>query len=213
MKTLAVLGRTTAIISRVRTNRASEERCAPPSRARRDAHLAFTWQQLRNRTPVALKLGGGLTPEDVRMLTLASRCRSCRCRQLATFGPSVAAPRPTMPFADFCSVFSAGCPAPSITLNAQCTEQISRGKTRIQARNNANGAMKQAAPNYPSAAIAHVPRSVDTGAAAYNAGPARRSETRRPAASVLLAFSLSRGLRAGRCIDGTRRPPRSPQPI
>lgn len=42
------------------------------SPARRDAHAAFTWQELRNRTAVALQLGGGLTPGDVRALTLAS---------------------------------------------------------------------------------------------------------------------------------------------
>ncbi|MBT2326563.1 site-specific integrase [Variovorax paradoxus] len=42
------------------------------SAARRDAHAAFTWQELRNRTAVALQLGGGLTPGDVRALTLAS---------------------------------------------------------------------------------------------------------------------------------------------
>jgi integrase len=42
------------------------------SGARRDSHAAFTWQELRNRTAVALQLGGGLTPGDVRALTLAS---------------------------------------------------------------------------------------------------------------------------------------------
>lgn len=42
------------------------------SSSRRDAHVAFTWQELRNRTAVALQLGGGLTPGDVRALTLAS---------------------------------------------------------------------------------------------------------------------------------------------
>ena len=40
--------------------------------ARRDAHAAFTWQELRNRVAVALHLGGGLTPADVRALTLKS---------------------------------------------------------------------------------------------------------------------------------------------
>lgn len=40
------------------------------SDARRDAHKAFSWQQIRNRTSVALQLGGGLTPADVRALTL-----------------------------------------------------------------------------------------------------------------------------------------------
>lgn len=38
--------------------------------ARRDAHQAFSWQQLRNRTAVALQLGGGLAPGDVRALNL-----------------------------------------------------------------------------------------------------------------------------------------------
>ena len=42
------------------------------SAARRDSHAALTWQELRNRTSVALQLGGGLTPGDVRALTLAS---------------------------------------------------------------------------------------------------------------------------------------------
>ncbi|MDM0078820.1 tyrosine-type recombinase/integrase [Variovorax sp. J2P1-59] len=40
--------------------------------ARRDAHTAFTWQELRNRVAVALHLGGGLTPAEVRALTLSS---------------------------------------------------------------------------------------------------------------------------------------------
>lgn len=40
------------------------------SASRRDAHRAFTWQQLRNRTAVALQLGGGLSPGDVRALSL-----------------------------------------------------------------------------------------------------------------------------------------------
>ncbi len=39
---------------------------------RRVAHLAFTWQELRNRVAVALQLGGGLTPGDVRVLTIDS---------------------------------------------------------------------------------------------------------------------------------------------
>ena len=38
--------------------------------ARRDGHAAFTWQQLRNRSAVALQLGAGLTPGDVRFLRL-----------------------------------------------------------------------------------------------------------------------------------------------
>lgn len=42
------------------------------SGARRDAHAALSWQVLRNRTSVALQLGAGLTPADVRALTLAS---------------------------------------------------------------------------------------------------------------------------------------------
>jgi hypothetical protein len=42
----------------------------PLRRPRRDAHRAFTWQQLRNRTAVALQLGGGLAPGDVRALNL-----------------------------------------------------------------------------------------------------------------------------------------------
>jgi integrase len=42
------------------------------SGARRDAHAAFTWQELRNRVAVALHLGGGLTPAEVRALTLDS---------------------------------------------------------------------------------------------------------------------------------------------
>ena len=39
---------------------------------RRNAHTAFTWQELRNRVAVGLHLGGGLTPADVRALTLKS---------------------------------------------------------------------------------------------------------------------------------------------
>ncbi|MDM0116762.1 site-specific integrase [Variovorax sp. J22R133] len=42
------------------------------SAAKRDRHAALSWQELRNRTAVALQLGGGLTPGDVRALTLAS---------------------------------------------------------------------------------------------------------------------------------------------
>jgi integrase len=42
------------------------------SAARRDSHAAFTWQELRNRAAVALQLGGGLTPGNVRALTLTS---------------------------------------------------------------------------------------------------------------------------------------------
>ena len=42
------------------------------SGARRDAHVAFSWQELRNRVAVALHLGGGLTPAEVRALTLSS---------------------------------------------------------------------------------------------------------------------------------------------
>ncbi|MDM0071466.1 tyrosine-type recombinase/integrase [Variovorax sp. J31P207] len=42
------------------------------SAARRDAHAAFTWQELRNCAAVALHLGGGLTPAEVRALTLSS---------------------------------------------------------------------------------------------------------------------------------------------
>lgn len=42
------------------------------SGARRDGHATFTWQELRNRVAVGLHLGGGLTPADVRALTLAS---------------------------------------------------------------------------------------------------------------------------------------------
>ncbi|MEJ8851884.1 tyrosine-type recombinase/integrase [Variovorax rhizosphaerae] len=42
------------------------------SEARRNSHASFTWQELRNRTAVALQLGGGLTPGDVRVLTMKS---------------------------------------------------------------------------------------------------------------------------------------------
>ncbi|MDR6536545.1 tyrosine-type recombinase/integrase [Variovorax soli] len=45
---------------------------AGASASRRDAHAAFSWQELRNRTSVGLQLGAGLTPGDVRALTLAS---------------------------------------------------------------------------------------------------------------------------------------------
>jgi len=50
----------------------SDARPRPGSGARRDAHAAFSWQELRNRASVALQLGAGLTPGDVRALTLAS---------------------------------------------------------------------------------------------------------------------------------------------
>jgi integrase len=43
-----------------------------PGAARRDAQAALTWQELRNRASVALQLGAGLTPGDVRALTLHS---------------------------------------------------------------------------------------------------------------------------------------------
>jgi len=38
------------------------------SAQRRDSHLGFTWQGLRNRVSVALQLGAGLSPGDVRLL-------------------------------------------------------------------------------------------------------------------------------------------------
>jgi hypothetical protein len=42
------------------------------SAEQRVAQVAMTWQELRNRTSVALQLGAGLTPGDVRVLTLDS---------------------------------------------------------------------------------------------------------------------------------------------
>ena len=52
------------------------------SSAHRDSHLAFTWQQLRNRVAVALQLGGGLAPGDVRVLTVnAPTSRGGRVRE------------------------------------------------------------------------------------------------------------------------------------
>lgn len=50
----------------------SSARPRPGLGSRRDAHVAFTWQELRNRVAVALHLGGGLTPADVRALTVRS---------------------------------------------------------------------------------------------------------------------------------------------
>ncbi|MDM0015058.1 site-specific integrase [Variovorax sp. J22P168] len=50
----------------------SNARPRPGAAARRHAHVAFTWQELRNRVAVALHLGGGLTPAEVRALTLDS---------------------------------------------------------------------------------------------------------------------------------------------
>ncbi|SDZ70533.1 Phage integrase family protein [Variovorax sp. YR266] len=38
----------------------------------RNAHAGLTWQEVRNRASVALQLGAGLTPGDVRALTLDS---------------------------------------------------------------------------------------------------------------------------------------------
>lgn len=40
------------------------------SAGERAAQRSFTWQQIRNRVAVALQLGAGLTPGDVRVLTL-----------------------------------------------------------------------------------------------------------------------------------------------
>ncbi|MGK6309764.1 tyrosine-type recombinase/integrase [Variovorax sp. DT-64] len=52
------------------------------SAARRNGHAAFTWQQLRNRSAVALQLGAGLTPGDVRLLRLdAPTVRGGRLRE------------------------------------------------------------------------------------------------------------------------------------
>ncbi|MDM0014980.1 site-specific integrase [Variovorax sp. J22P168] len=70
------------------------------SAARRHAHEAFAWQELRNRTAVALQLGGGLTPGDVRALTLESPIvRGGRIRdlpwKLAVPGDGGSAPRQT----------------------------------------------------------------------------------------------------------------------
>lgn len=44
----------------------------PRPGASRDALAAMTWQEVRNRASVALQLGAGLTPGDVRALTLES---------------------------------------------------------------------------------------------------------------------------------------------
>jgi len=44
----------------------------PRNSAGRDAQQAFSWQQIRNCTSVALQLGSGLTPADVRALSLQS---------------------------------------------------------------------------------------------------------------------------------------------
>jgi integrase len=49
---------------------------------RRDSHLAFSWQELRNRVAVALQLGGGLAPGDVRVLAVdAPTSRGGRVRE------------------------------------------------------------------------------------------------------------------------------------
>ena len=42
----------------------------PRPGAGRDARVSMSWQELRNRASVALQLGAGLTPGDVRALTL-----------------------------------------------------------------------------------------------------------------------------------------------
>jgi integrase len=44
----------------------------PRPGSRRDAQAALSWQEVRNRVSVALQLGAGLTPGDVRSLTLDS---------------------------------------------------------------------------------------------------------------------------------------------
>ena len=82
----------------------------------------------------------------------ASAGRSCRQRRrvqpvrlqsphpsgtppaLAAFGPSAGSPRPTMPSADFCVVFSGSHPPPSMAQQPPCTAQISRGNARILPR-------------------------------------------------------------------------------
>jgi integrase len=43
-----------------------------PGASRQHAQAGLTWQELRNRASVALQLGAGLTPGDVRALTLGS---------------------------------------------------------------------------------------------------------------------------------------------
>ena len=63
-----------------------------PGRSR-DGLAAMSWQEVRNRASVALQLGAGLTPGDVRALTLDSPVSaghgfggnpgSCRCRATA----------------------------------------------------------------------------------------------------------------------------------
>ena len=69
--------------------------------SRRDSHVAFTWQELRDRTAVALQLGGGLTPGDVRALTLASPVVSVTAgqrplpRRIAVPGNGSSTPRET----------------------------------------------------------------------------------------------------------------------
>jgi len=45
---------------------------ARPRPGRLDAQAAMTWQEVRNRASVALQLGAGLTPGDVRLLILDS---------------------------------------------------------------------------------------------------------------------------------------------
>ena len=76
------------------------------SGVRRDAHVAFTWQELRNRVAVGLHLGGGLTPADVRALTLKSPVsRGGRVRErpwkvsIPVHGDAVARETPIAPWA------------------------------------------------------------------------------------------------------------------
>jgi integrase len=53
----------------------SAARPRPGTAERREGHAGLTWQVLRNRVAIGLHLGGGLTPADVRALTLASPVR------------------------------------------------------------------------------------------------------------------------------------------
>ena len=60
------------LVSEARSLIAFLSAARPRPGARANAQTALTWHEVRNRTSVALQLGAGLTPGDVRALTLDS---------------------------------------------------------------------------------------------------------------------------------------------
>ncbi|KIQ35355.1 integrase [Variovorax paradoxus] len=78
----------------------------PRPGASRDAQVQMTWHEVRNRTSIGLQLGAGLTPGDVRALTLASPvAQGGRVRErpwklhVPAYGNSTARETPVAPWA------------------------------------------------------------------------------------------------------------------